>query len=167
MRACICFCFYCCYRLFIVFFFKQKTAYEMRISDWSSDVCSSDLFIYEYSQDYLFDAGLPTRPVRKHAYRNLIDVNDFRSAYAQQLGDIDLQAARCTYAFLSSFDDHEIRNDWVSDVDNWKLGLDVNDPEAASPEVFMLKKQAAMQAWYEHMPVRKALLPRGGMVAMN
>src|SRR3546814_14390824 len=29
--------------MFISFFFKQKTAYEMRISDWSSDVCSSDL----------------------------------------------------------------------------------------------------------------------------
>src|SRR3546814_2341717 len=29
--------------ILIVFFFKQKTAYEMRISDWSSDVCSSDL----------------------------------------------------------------------------------------------------------------------------
>src|SRR3546814_7066445 len=29
--------------LFSFFFFKQKTAYEMRISDWSSDVCSSDL----------------------------------------------------------------------------------------------------------------------------
>src|SRR3546814_4758567 len=29
--------------LCLVFFFKQKTAYEMRISDWSSDVCSSDL----------------------------------------------------------------------------------------------------------------------------
>src|SRR3546814_5175329 len=28
----------------LFFFFKQKTAYEMRISDWSSDVCSSDLF---------------------------------------------------------------------------------------------------------------------------
>src|SRR3546814_1151276 len=28
---------------FFFFFFKQKTAYEMRISDWSSDVCSSDL----------------------------------------------------------------------------------------------------------------------------
>src|SRR3546814_7132959 len=27
----------------VIFFFKQKTAYEMRISDWSSDVCSSDL----------------------------------------------------------------------------------------------------------------------------
>src|SRR3546814_2001762 len=32
----------CLFCLF--FFFKQKTAYEMRISDWSSDVCSSDLF---------------------------------------------------------------------------------------------------------------------------
>src|SRR3546814_6819008 len=31
------------YILVCVFFFKQKTAYEMRISDWSSDVCSSDL----------------------------------------------------------------------------------------------------------------------------
>src|SRR3546814_4536572 len=29
--------------LYFFFFFKQKTAYEMRISDWSSDVCSSDL----------------------------------------------------------------------------------------------------------------------------
>src|SRR3546814_631843 len=31
------------YVCFVFFFFKQKTAYEMRISDWSSDVCSSDL----------------------------------------------------------------------------------------------------------------------------
>src|SRR3546814_5749249 len=31
------------YSFFFIFFFKQKTAYEMRISDWSSDVCSSDL----------------------------------------------------------------------------------------------------------------------------
>src|SRR3546814_3914606 len=29
--------------MYVFFFFKQKTAYEMRISDWSSDVCSSDL----------------------------------------------------------------------------------------------------------------------------
>src|SRR3546814_5057154 len=34
----------CCGFMFF-FFFKQKTAYEMRISDWSSDVCSSDLAI--------------------------------------------------------------------------------------------------------------------------
>src|SRR3546814_9843502 len=34
---------YCVLYLYVFFFFKQKTAYEMRISDWSSDVCSSDL----------------------------------------------------------------------------------------------------------------------------
>src|SRR3546814_4228749 len=34
---------YCVWDVVCVFFFKQKTAYEMRISDWSSDVCSSDL----------------------------------------------------------------------------------------------------------------------------
>src|SRR3546814_1875971 len=35
-------CSYLCF-VYCFFFFKQKTAYEMRISDWSSDVCSSDL----------------------------------------------------------------------------------------------------------------------------
>src|SRR3546814_17818267 len=38
MWSCLVFCF-----SISIFFFKQKTAYEMRISDWSSDVCSSDL----------------------------------------------------------------------------------------------------------------------------
>src|SRR3546814_2504762 len=38
-----------------VFFFKQKTAYEMRISDWSSDVCSSDLVI-AYARRFLDQA---------------------------------------------------------------------------------------------------------------
>src|SRR3546814_6651602 len=46
----VCFCF---------FFFKQKTAYEMRISDWSSDVCSSDL-IGAVLQD-LDDRGIGRR----------------------------------------------------------------------------------------------------------
>src|SRR3546814_2537087 len=36
----------------LFFFFKQKTAYEMRISDWSSDVCSSDLVIDRLVFDY-------------------------------------------------------------------------------------------------------------------
>src|SRR3546814_16232669 len=34
--------------MMMIFFFKQKTAYEMRISDWSSDVCSSDLVVLNY-----------------------------------------------------------------------------------------------------------------------
>src|SRR3546814_8832683 len=36
--------------MFVFFFFKQKTAYKMRISDWSSDVCSSDLAPYRTQQ---------------------------------------------------------------------------------------------------------------------
>src|SRR3546814_3977221 len=40
------------------FFFKQKTAYEMRISDWSSDVCSSDLLVSELVQS----ADLQAKP---------------------------------------------------------------------------------------------------------
>src|SRR3546814_10695798 len=39
-------------------FFKQKTAYEMRISDWSSDVCSSDLFVLSFTVET--DGRLPT-----------------------------------------------------------------------------------------------------------
>src|SRR3546814_6050519 len=34
----------------VFFFFKQKTAYEMRISDWSSDVCSSDLAVAKFGR---------------------------------------------------------------------------------------------------------------------
>src|SRR3546814_9440668 len=46
-----------------VFFFKQKTAYEMRISDWSSDVCSSDLLhtngvIFAFGGSVLFATSL-------------------------------------------------------------------------------------------------------------
>src|SRR3546814_5075166 len=39
--------------LLVFFFFKQKTAYEMRISDWSSDVCSSDLVAVDRHRELL------------------------------------------------------------------------------------------------------------------
>src|SRR3546814_4745924 len=39
----VCYCLSSRFLFVVFFFFKQKTAYEMRISDWSSDVCSSDL----------------------------------------------------------------------------------------------------------------------------
>src|SRR3546814_1784202 len=42
----------------VVFFFKQKTAYEMRISDWSSDVCSSDLAEVERHVDLAVAVGV-------------------------------------------------------------------------------------------------------------
>src|SRR3546814_5792752 len=48
---------YIIYSSVCFFFFKQKTAYEMRISDWSSDVCSSDLTFTELRADRLGQAG--------------------------------------------------------------------------------------------------------------
>src|SRR3546814_8012664 len=41
---------------YVVFFFKRKTAYDMRISDWSSDVCSSDLTMAEIGEARILDA---------------------------------------------------------------------------------------------------------------
>src|SRR3546814_4593662 len=45
------------------FFVKQKTAYEMRISDWSSDVCSSDLILTTGNASFRIDAGSSSRTV--------------------------------------------------------------------------------------------------------
>src|SRR3546814_3153003 len=51
-----------CSSVLLFFFFKQKTAYEMRISDWSSDVCSSDLL-------WKADAMHPTEGVSRRKRR--------------------------------------------------------------------------------------------------
>src|SRR3546814_2722427 len=48
----------------LFFFFKQKTAYEMRISDWSSDVCSSDLRIERARTDVGDEPGQKPRDLR-------------------------------------------------------------------------------------------------------
>src|SRR3546814_4473498 len=54
-----------CIYVVVFFFFKQKTAYEMRISDWSSDVCSSDLFWYDEDitiDNFNYDSLAPGNP---------------------------------------------------------------------------------------------------------
>src|SRR3546814_8340362 len=61
-----------------VFFFKQKTAYEMRISDWSSDVCSSDLD--------LSPLGCAAAPKRLNAF-SLIHQGDHPRTASQPSGD--------------------------------------------------------------------------------
>src|SRR3546814_4688192 len=55
---------------FEVVYFKQRTAYEMRISNWSSDVCSSDLtasgdFVFGMQEAYLIEGGEITEPIRE------------------------------------------------------------------------------------------------------
>src|SRR3546814_5684209 len=50
----------------VVFFFKQKTAYEMRSSDWSSDVCSSDLAYRPADEATVWPFGDPIARLRQH-----------------------------------------------------------------------------------------------------
>src|SRR3546814_4804634 len=68
------------------FFFKQKTAYEMRISDWSSDVCSSDLIGPRTEQRGLSarthrSGPAAYRPSRRHAARM---ARGWRRSYAER-----------------------------------------------------------------------------------
>src|SRR3546814_6270867 len=71
---------------FVFFFFKQKTAYEMRISDWSSDVCSSDLCQFVESWDF-FEAL--TQALPEFAYRRVdlaVDVPDGSCSHDRTVG---------------------------------------------------------------------------------
>jgi alkaline phosphatase D len=80
-----------------------------------------------------------------------LTLTDYRRRYALYKSDADLQAAHASCPFLPSFDDHEVVDNWSSD----------SDPRHTPPEAFLFRRQAAFQAWYEHMPVRRSMLPHG------
>src|SRR3546814_11164655 len=84
----------CC---LLFFFFKQKTAYEMRISDWSSDVCSSDLTARQR-------AGLPEVRIHdlRHTFASYL-INAGRSIYEVQriLGHTQIKTTQ-RYSHLRS-----------------------------------------------------------------
>src|SRR3546814_7869876 len=72
----------------IFFFFKQKTAYEMRISDWSSDVCSSDLAHHLDDVEALDFVEHHRRHVRRRQELQL----DQRPLHPRSVGaDVDLE----------------------------------------------------------------------------
>src|SRR3546814_4356333 len=75
-------------------FFKQKTAYEMRISDWSSDVCSSDL---QPLQPYITGSDTPGLQAENRLLREQVaELREERNAWreqAQRLALTDQRAA--------------------------------------------------------------------------
>src|SRR3546814_1223650 len=81
-------CYYCSLIVFF-FFFKQKTAYEMRISDWSSDVCSSDLRLVADAGE-----GLGGRPVAGRLEHAAQQHGDIAEAHAGPLFDTRYDAVR-------------------------------------------------------------------------
>src|SRR3546814_4398067 len=80
--------------MYVFFFFKQKTAYEMRISDWSSDVCSSDLEQADLTAECEELAKLVESPARQKT-RLRKDLEKLRDVYGL---DTLLGARRTTIA---------------------------------------------------------------------
>src|SRR3546814_1031860 len=72
---------------FLVFFFKQKTAYEMRISDWSSDVCSSDLQdrVLSSIDEQIFVMAVMPVPFAGDANANAVRKRSADRAFQRQL----------------------------------------------------------------------------------
>jgi len=114
-------------------------------------------FVFHYG-DYIYeDRGDWTHrsrgdvlsvAVRRHVGQRCYSLTDYRQRYGQYKADPDLQRAHAAQTWFATFDDHEVNDNWAGDHD-WD-----NSPE------FHLRRAAAFQAWYEHMPVRRAQRPR-------
>jgi alkaline phosphatase D len=113
-------------------------------------------YIYESGpRAAMFSSGLgemvPT--VRQHNGPETYSLDDYRRRYTQTRLDLDLQEAHRSAAWLASYDDHEVDNNWAGAIDQ----------DGTDPEYFLLRRAAAMQAWYEFMPVRRDAFPKAGM----
>src|SRR3546814_2970630 len=99
------------------FFFKQKTAYEMRISDWSSDVCSSDLPLGNFSSKIkmCYCLGLIDKMIKEDL--NLI--RKIRNEFAHDL--------------YASFDSDKIKN-WCLQLKWHKIIVTPYPPSDATPK---------------------------------
>jgi alkaline phosphatase D len=114
--------------------------------------------VFHYG-DYIYETGPASNVVikdaagntveRRHVGNEIYSLDDYRRRYAQYKSDPHLRAAHAAAAFISSFDDHEVDNDWAS----------AYDQDGTAPELFALRRAVAMQAWYENMPVRRAQFP--------
>src|SRR3546814_7554597 len=81
----------------VFFFFKQKTAYEMRISDWSSDVCSSDLTTAASLQVLISDTtALATASSDGTSNGNLLNIHSIRGTTGAENGWTQIISAHGT-----------------------------------------------------------------------
>jgi alkaline phosphatase D len=115
-------------------------------------------YIYEFSQASAGNRRWGTL-VRSHEGGLCVTLEEYRQRYAQYRMDPDLQDAHAAHPFAVSFDDHEVENNWAGPFSEHDGGA--RFPVATPPAVFALRKAAAFRAWFEHMPLRRAALPRG------
>lgn len=118
--------------------------------------CYGD-YIYEGRGARVWNSGAgPQANPRQHFGGEVYSLDDYRRRYAQYKMDPDLQAAHASAAWFSVWDDHETDNNWVSALDQ----------DGTEPEVFLLRRQAAAQAYYENTPLRRSAFPRGSAVQL-
>jgi alkaline phosphatase D len=108
-------------------------------------------YIYEYRAVRPGERNLPVVRVLPGEPDECYTLDDYRHRYSVYQLDPDLQAAHASAPFVMSYDDHEVQNNWAGDTTEPKTPV----------ELFLLRRAAAFQAWYEHLPVRRAQLPRG------
>lgn len=108
-------------------------------------------YIYEYGRVTAERNGRPVVRAMPEGFGPCRTLADYRRRYGLYKTDPDLQAAHASCPFLPSFDDHEVVNNWAGN----------SGARGNAPEGFLLRRAAAFQAWYEHMPVRRRSLPRG------
>ncbi len=102
-----------------------------------------------YLGDYIYEFIEENRPiVRRHSDGiEAATLPTYRNRYAQYRLDPDLQRLHAEVPALVTWDDHEVQNDYA---DKWSQYFD-------DPELFLKRRAAAYQAFYEHMPVRPIL----------
>jgi alkaline phosphatase D len=108
-------------------------------------------YIYEYRVERPGEGPLRVVRVMPGEPDECYTLDDYRLRYSLYQLDLDLQEAHASAPFVMSYDDHEVDNDWAGDT------TEDNTP----PELFRLRRAAAFQAWYEHLPLRRAQIPRG------
>jgi alkaline phosphatase D len=91
----------------------------------------------------------------EHARSEPFDLASYRNRYALYKLDGDLQAAHAAFPFVVTWDDHEVENNYAGAISQ------VDAEPDQDPAVFLQRRAAAYQAWYEHMPVRSSLRPTG------
>lgn len=103
-------------------------------------------YIYEYARDGYASGEASSLGRVSDPANEIITLTDYRRRYAQYRSDADLQAIHASIPFITVWDDHELAND------AWRDGADNHDP--ATEGLFLARKQMAIQAYYEWMPIR-------------
>lgn len=132
---------------------------------WRHIAEEPDLDLVFHYGDYIYEYGArPTggRVVRSHLGGETLTLEEYRQRHALYRLDPDLQAAHAAHAFAVSFDDHEVQNNWAGPIGVRFPRFGPYPPGLLRD--FALRKAAALQAWYEHMPLRAAARPAGDAI---